>query len=72
MLDGDSFRITVEKRHTQLRSSDIISAVARRIRNHVNLDQPDWTILIEIIGGQTGVSVLRKDDIFSSVVEKRQ
>jgi tRNA(Ser,Leu) C12 N-acetylase TAN1 len=33
---------------------------------------PDWIILVEIVGRLTGISVLRANQIFSSVVEKRQ
>ena len=68
----ETFRITVEKRHASLSSSDIIKAVAANIDNVVNLKVPDWIILVEIVGRLTGISVLRANQIFSSVVEKRK
>ena len=68
----ETFRITVEKRHASLSSSDIIRAVAANIDNTVNLKKPDWIILVEIVGGLTGISVLRANQIFSSIVEKRK
>jgi tRNA acetyltransferase TAN1 len=62
----------VERRHTLLGSSDIIAAIAKEIDNKVDLEDPEWVILVEIIGGLTGVSVLKPNQIFSSVVEKRK
>ena len=69
---NDSFRITIEKRHTVLRSKEIISSIANKLsRYKVSLENPNWIILIEIIGNKTGISVLKEIDIFSSVMEKR-
>lgn len=70
-IGSDTFRITVEKRHSPLESMDVIKAVAGEIEGKVNLDNPGWIVLVEIIGGQAGVSVLAPDQLFSSVVEKR-
>lgn len=72
MQERETFRITVERRCTSLRSSDIISAIAQKIHNKVDLEDPVWTILVEIIGRRIGISVLRRHEIFSSVVEKRR
>ena len=72
MKSEDKFRITVEKRHTPLESIDVINAVASRIQRAVDLEDPDWIILVQILGAQTGVSVIAPDNIFSSVVEKRK
>jgi len=69
---NDSFRITIEKRHTSLRSKEIISSIANKLSGYkVSLENPNWIILIEIIGNKTGISVLKEIDIFSSVMEKR-
>ena len=67
----DSFRIIVEKRHSPLHSVDIIGYVAEAVRCRVDLTRPDWVILVEIVGKHAGVSVIRRDQIFSAVVEKR-
>jgi tRNA acetyltransferase TAN1 len=67
----ESFRVTVEKRHSALHSMEIIEYVAEAVKRKVNLKEPDWTVLIEIVGRDAGVSIVRKDRIFSSVVEKR-
>jgi tRNA acetyltransferase TAN1 len=68
---NETFRVTVEKRHTSLQSGQVIDAVASKIQNKVDLENPDWIILVQILGAWTGVSVVRPDWIFSSVIEKR-
>ena len=50
----------------------IIKAIADRINNKVDLENPDWVILVQVVGGLTGVSVVRPNQIFSSVIEKRK
>jgi len=72
MQEFETFRITVKRRNALLCSSDIIRNVGSVIDNRVDLENPDWVILVEIIGKMVGVSVLRPYDIFSSLVEKRQ
>ncbi len=69
---NDTFRISVEKRHTSKRSKEIISSVANKLQNRVSLENPDWIILIEIIGNKTGISILKERDIFNSIMEKRK
>lgn len=69
---NDSFRISVEKRHTSTRSKEIISSIANKLQNKVSLENPDWIILIEIIGNKTGISILKERDIFNSIMEKRK
>ncbi|MCJ7637039.1 MAG: THUMP domain-containing protein [Nitrososphaeraceae archaeon] len=70
---NDSFRISVKKRHTPMRSKEIISSTANMLsRFKVSLENPDWIILIEIIGNKTGISVLKEKDIFNSLMEKRK
>ncbi|HLG37148.1 MAG TPA: THUMP domain-containing protein [Nitrososphaera sp.] len=68
----DKFRITVEKRHTSLESLEVINAIASKIESLVDLENPDWVILVQIVGAQTGVAIIRPDQTFSSVVEKRK
>ncbi|MDP9498876.1 MAG: THUMP domain-containing protein [Thermoproteota archaeon] len=69
---NDTFRISVEKRHTSKRSKEIISSIANKLQNRVSLENPDWIILIEIIGNKTGISILKERDIFNSIMEKRK
>ncbi|HEV8386292.1 MAG TPA: THUMP domain-containing protein [Nitrososphaera sp.] len=68
----DKFRITVEKRHTSLESLKVINAIASKIESVVDLVNPDWVVFVQIVGAQTGVSIIRPDQTFSSVVEKRK
>jgi tRNA acetyltransferase TAN1 len=72
MQKFETFRITVEKRNTSLRSSEIIATVGSEIDNRVDLENPNWIVLVEIIGKLVGISVLRPNEIFSSLIEKRQ
>jgi tRNA acetyltransferase TAN1 len=70
--DNESFRITIEKRHSGLGSNETITAIAEEIScNKVDLEKPDWIILVEIVGQFTGISVIRPSQLFSSVIEKR-
>jgi tRNA acetyltransferase TAN1 len=71
-IGKESFRITVEKRHSPLESIEVIKGVAGEIDTKVDLENPGWVVLVQIVGGQTGVSVIRPDQMFSSVVEKRK
>jgi tRNA acetyltransferase TAN1 len=68
----DKFRVTVEKRHSSLESKGIIDAIASNIPHKVDLENPDWIVMVQILGSQAGVAVLRPDEIFSSVIEKRR
>jgi len=68
----DTFRITVEKRHNTISSKDVIDIIADQIPNKVDLEKPAWIILVEILGAQTGISVIRPHEMFSSVIEKRK
>jgi len=68
---NDSYRITIEKRNTSISSSEIITEVAEIFPNKVSLNQPDWIVLIEIIGNETGISILKNDELFSLDKAKR-
>jgi tRNA acetyltransferase TAN1 len=67
---GESFRVTLEKRRTDLRSLKVIESVAEIIDRPVNLKEPDWVVLIEILGKETGISVIRPIDILNIQKEK--
>lgn len=65
-----TFRITVEKRFTETSTKDIIEVAASAIDRKVNLNNPDKILLIEVIGGLTGISLIKPNDILSVVKEK--
>jgi len=69
--EGETFRVTVEKRHTDLKTMEIIEAAASKIERKVNLDNPDKIILIEVVGHLTGISLIRRGDILSTEKELR-
>ncbi len=68
---NQSFRITIEKRNSIISSKELISTIAKNFQNKVSLKNPDWIILIEIIGEKTGVSVIKENDILSIPKMKR-
>jgi tRNA acetyltransferase TAN1 len=53
-----------------LHSQDLIAAVASDIKQKVDLKNPDWVLLIEVLGGFTGLSLLRPNEILAVVKEK--
>jgi tRNA acetyltransferase TAN1 len=69
--ENEKFRITIEKRHTDLQSKEIIDQVAKRIERKVNLDTPDKIVLVEIIGQLAGLSLITSNDVLSVEREKR-
>jgi tRNA acetyltransferase TAN1 len=66
-----TYRITIEKRNSDVSSGDIITQIANKITNKVSLEKYDWIILVEILGAITGVSVLKDEEILSIQREKR-
>ena len=71
ILEEETYRISIEKRNSDLSSKEIISKIANKIKNKVSLEYPDKVILIEILGNKTGISILRKSDILSTKKTKR-
>jgi tRNA acetyltransferase TAN1 len=68
--ENETFRVTLEKRFTTLPSRNIIEEVAANIERKVDLSKPDKILLIEVVGGLTGISVIKPDDILSVMKEK--
>ncbi|MFQ5782139.1 MAG: THUMP domain-containing protein [Nitrosopumilus sp.] len=71
ILEEETYRISIEKRNSNLASQEIISKIANRIKNKVSLEFPDKVVLIEILGNKTGISILRKSDVLSIEKIKR-
>ena len=70
-IPGDeSFRVTLDKRRTELRSREVIDAVAEKIDRKVDLEEPDWIVLVEIVGKRTGVAVVPRDGVISVQKER--
>ncbi|MCW4006326.1 MAG: THUMP domain-containing protein [Candidatus Bathyarchaeota archaeon] len=70
MGEKESFRMTVEKRFTEIHSQEIIQAIAPQIKNPVNLGNPNKVLLVEVLGGYTGISLIKPTQIISVQKEK--
>jgi tRNA acetyltransferase TAN1 len=69
--NGESYRISIEKRNSNISSQELISRVAKKIENKVSLKFPDKIILIEVLGNKTGIAIVKKEDILSVEKTKR-
>ena len=69
--ETQSYRISIEKRNSEIKSNDLISEIAELIPNKVSLEQADWEIVIQIMGKTTGIGILPKNSIISVSKEKR-
>jgi len=69
---NETFRITVEKRRSNIHSNEIIETIATVIDRKVSLEKHDWVVLVQVIGKDTGISVIKPDHIFSAVKVKRE
>ena len=68
--EDETFRITVEKRFTETPTRDIIEAAAANIEREVDLNNPDKILLIEVVGGLTGLSAIKPNEILAVMMEK--
>jgi tRNA acetyltransferase TAN1 len=68
---NSSIKILIEKRHTTFKKNEIIDAIGPYISSKVDLTNPDWILLIEVIGKYTGLSAIKNGVLFSSMIEKR-
>lgn len=71
ILEDESYRISIEKRNSDLSGQEIISRIAKNIKNKVSLEYPDKVVLIEILGNKTGLGIVKKSDILSVEKTKR-
>ncbi len=64
----EKWQMTVKKRrYTRYHKIEIIRNLADLIDEKVDLENPDKILLIEILGGYAGISVLKPQDSFSAV-----
>jgi len=68
--EKETFRVTVEKRFTNTPTQDIVETAAANIEREVNLKNPDKILLIEVVGGLTGISIIKPDEILAVMKEK--
>ncbi len=69
---GDTFRISIQKRHSDVQTRELIDAAAKRVPRKVDLQNPSRIVLIEILGEMAGVSIVSEDDILAVEPEKRR
>jgi tRNA acetyltransferase TAN1 len=67
--ENETFRVTVEKRFTSLHTRDFIEAAAA-IDRKVDLENPDKILLIEVLGGLTGMSLIKPNEVLAVMKEK--
>ena len=70
-IGNSAYRVTIETRHSDLSTSDLISAIAGKMAGRVSLEDPDMEILVEILGAQTGIALARRGDVISVPKLKR-
>lgn len=68
--EKETFRVSVEKRFSELPTERIVGVVAANIERRVSLEKPDKIALIEIVGKFTGISVIKPSDIVSVTKER--
>jgi len=71
MKKNETYRITVEKRHSSLHTKDIISNIADLISNTVSLENSDWEIIVQVLRNKTGISIIPPKTILSVNRQKR-
>ena len=68
---NETYKISIDRRDSELIRSEIISNIAELLTNSVSLEKPDWEIIIQILGSETGISVMPKNSILSVTRLKR-
>jgi len=68
--EDETIRVTIEKRFTTHSSKEIIEAAVANVERKVDLGNPDKSILLEVIGKLTGISIIEPNDIINVTKEK--
>lgn len=68
----ESYRITIEKRNSNISTKELITKIASDIKNKVSLENPAYIILVEVLGNKTGVSIIKPRGIFGLENIKRE
>jgi tRNA acetyltransferase TAN1 len=73
--ENETYRVTVEKRFTNLHSRDLIEAAVTGIdatgnERNVNLETPDKIMLIQVLGSLTGMALIKPKDVLAVLKEK--
>lgn len=66
---GEKWAMKVEKRrYTALHSIDVIKELAALIDEKVDLDNPDKIVMVELLGKNACITVVKPDEVFSTGV----
>ena len=68
---NETYKISIERRNSELVRNEIISNIANLLSNNVSLENPDWEVIIQILGNKTGISVMPANCILSISKIKR-
>ena len=68
---NETYKISIERRNSELIRNEIISNIANLLSNSVSLEIPDWEVIIQILGSETGISVMPANSILSISKIKR-
>ncbi len=60
----ESFRVRIRRRGAKLDRGELIAAIANLFCNRVDLGRPDFEVRIEVLGKFSGVSIIRRGEIF--------
>lgn len=60
-----TYKIEVKRRYTSLDRNDIIESIASQIDRKVDLKDPDYIVIVEILGPVTGIALIKPDGILS-------
>ena len=71
MKKDATYRITIEKRNSNISKTEIITKIANKIENKVSLEHPELIVMIQILGNSTGISIIKTNSIFSMEKQKR-
>ena len=71
VFPDETYRISIEKRNSDISGQEIISKIAKKFQNKVSLEFPDKIVLIEILENITGISILKNSDVLSLEKTKR-
>ena len=50
---NETYKISIERRNSELIRNEIISNIANLLSNSVSLEIPDWEVIIQILGNET-------------------
>ena len=57
--ENESWKVNLNKRHTSLKSRELVNTIAKLINNPVELKNPDLLLQVEIIGKYIGLGLLK-------------